>query len=579
MKKFLAIGLLLTSLMTVSIWAAPVFKDVPQTHPAYLSISRVSEKGYIVGDISGNFTPDSYIDKFETAKILSKVAGYKYTDASAQEQAYYDAAYEKNKGYIAQYSKAFVKWNPVTDRELAFLLEKEILIPEDLNQFVIKDDQGNEKLRALSRSEVAVFLVRLVGKKEEAISKTYTSLFNDDSVISSASKPYVYYLKEIGVVTANELGNFSPNGAVTKSTMSVMLDRILGLAYATASPSPTPTPTPAPTPTPIPVPTPVPTYIPTQTPTIQSTAPSTEKIGTVTAKIDKLLKASNAMQVLTDSGDKKIYLASAITNITIDNIIKTFADLQEGMTVSLYVKNDKDVLDIKAVSLPGTQVSAQPAAKTYSNVILMEKKTTEAQKGIVIKEADGNITELTIDANSQFTRKDLGTVSLNELRIGDTLIINSLSNVITSCEAFGTKTTVDGNVEEIHITRYGATILFKDTAGNIKTYPLVYNTTDAYSLKVGSKIRLRLDSLEVETLTILEEPIASYYTGVIKSLAERRVILDDDKDVNYDANTVFMDSTSGKTVTQAALYAGMKIYVVYEDAGSTIAKTITILSK
>ncbi len=579
------------------VFAAPIYKDVPESHPAYAAISRVADRGYIVGDISGNFNPDAYIDKFETSKILSRVSGYKYTGQTAAEQQFYDNAYERNKSYIDQYKRAFAKWNPVTDKEVAFLLEKGILLPEDLNQFVIKSQDGEEKLRALSRSEACVFLVRLAGKTNEALAHTPPSLFNDDATISEASKPYVYYLLSTGVVTKNELGNFTPNGAVTKATMSVMLDRILKLSDAV----PTPTPTPVATPTPTPV-------------------TSTLKFDNVSGKIDKLLQASNACQIMLSDGTKKIYLATEISSIYVNSAKASFLDLKEGMDVTLTVQNDKDIIEMRATALgvnfpqptptptPAPEVvppqSSYQATQTptygqsmyqpptqnngasklqgqtnFTNLVLTNRKTVNGVGMLFTKNADGVEYQYTVGPNSIFERKDYGKVTWEDIRIGDTLNISANDGVIASLQAYGSKTVIDGSVEEIHITRTGAYIVFKDTANDVKAYPLVYNTTDVYSIKVGSRIRLRLDSYEVETLTVLEEPVATFYTGVIGSLSERRIVLSDGKEVFYNSDTVFMDSMTGTTVPPTTLAQGMRIYVVYEDASSTSAKTITILSK
>ena len=66
------------ALMTFTAAAgAAVYKDVPSW--ASGAIDKISSLGYMTGDLAGNFNPSGFVDKFEMAKTLAKMAGYKYT--------------------------------------------------------------------------------------------------------------------------------------------------------------------------------------------------------------------------------------------------------------------------------------------------------------------------------------------------------------------------------------------------------------------------------------------------------------------------------------------------------------------
>ena len=160
------------------------FKDVNQNFWAYEYINNVAEKGLITADAAGYFKPNDNINKFETAKIFAKTAGYKYNNLTGEEKSFYDNAYEKNKYLLESQAKKYAKWQKVADKEIAFLLEKNIFTPGDLEKFIVKDNKKNEKLRALSKEEAAVYLTRIL---EEDVNKYNDCkvIFGDKSFIAS----------------------------------------------------------------------------------------------------------------------------------------------------------------------------------------------------------------------------------------------------------------------------------------------------------------------------------------------------------------------------------------------------------
>ena len=62
------------------------FKDINQNFWAYKYINHVAEKGLITADAAGYFKPNENINKFDTAKILAKTIGYKYSDLTQEEK-------------------------------------------------------------------------------------------------------------------------------------------------------------------------------------------------------------------------------------------------------------------------------------------------------------------------------------------------------------------------------------------------------------------------------------------------------------------------------------------------------------
>lgn len=323
------------TISTSAIALADTFKDVPSTHWAYEAVNNISSKGIIVGDLSGNFNPDSYIDKFETSKILAKVAGYKYTNLTEADRVYYDRVYQNNKAFIDQYHKGFTKWNSTADKEIAFLLEKQIYTSEDLNQFIIKNQSGKEQLRALSREELAVFLVRIMGKQVEASKVSITNPFADDSSITASRKNSVYYLRNLGIISGDSNNKFVPKGAVTKASMCVMLDKVLTKMNGDT------------------------TVQPPQTNTTPSNPDSiVNNIETITGTISKVFPSLNVIQINVN-GAQKLYKITNTAEIKINNFINTINDLKETMNV-VAVLNNSEIIQLNATSVSTPNINTTP---------------------------------------------------------------------------------------------------------------------------------------------------------------------------------------------------------------------------
>lgn len=79
--------------------------------------------------------------------------------------------------------------------------------------------------RTPTRAEVAVMLVRLLGKEAEAKALTYTAPFTD---LKGWEKPYVQYLYSNGLANGTNRTTFNPTGKCTAQMYAVFLLRALG---------------------------------------------------------------------------------------------------------------------------------------------------------------------------------------------------------------------------------------------------------------------------------------------------------------------------------------------------------------
>ncbi|MDR1914717.1 MAG: S-layer homology domain-containing protein [Clostridiales bacterium] len=374
---------------TQSVSAAVKYKDVGETHWAYTAIARVSEDGLIVGDAQGNFKPDAPIDKFETAKILAKAAGYKYIGASSEELSYYARSYEKNKSLLSQYAKDYSKWKSVANSEIAYLLERQIFTAQDIKQFIVKDENGVQHFRALSRQEVSVFFVRLMGLTEDDLEKSdYT--FADDATIKDEYKPYVYFLHSMNIISGGTNVNFLPNDAVTRASMAVLLTKTLDL-LAEAEKTGT---------------------------KFTSDDPNAVVIESVSGILDKIHPGINSIQLVTSTALATWEMSENIS-VSIDGYLKTRSDLKSGMVITGVLLNQK-LIDIQAYTPEKAAVGTNTMEGVLEEIFISSNK-----RSISLKDGSGQVNQLAVSTEN---------VDVYSLRIGMKLKVAFNSNIVTYIE-------------------------------------------------------------------------------------------------------------------------------------------------
>ena len=220
--KGVAVTMALILSSASSIYAAPKFNDVTDTHWAYTAISTVAEKGIIVGD-GVNYNPTQVINKFDTAKILARVAGYSIiSDYTPKSSTTYVINQLKQ-----QLPKTWGSFNKETENSIAYLYENNVFTVDNLTKLASKYSDGSEIVNNLTKEEMAVFLVKALGLNEEA--QTYKSnySFSDDSSISENAKPYIYYLYSQKVISGDNENKFNPLNSITRAEMATLLYKSL----------------------------------------------------------------------------------------------------------------------------------------------------------------------------------------------------------------------------------------------------------------------------------------------------------------------------------------------------------------
>ncbi len=653
----ITLSLISTTLFSTSVFALS-FNDVPTNYWGYSAIDSISNKGLMVGDLNGNFRPNAYIDRFETSIVLARLLGYKSTGATAEEEAYYTQCYNNQIGLINQYDDKFNKWGSYANREIAFLLEKGVLLPSDLNHFVYETNTGGESINVLTKEDIAVFIVRALDAVEASNNLAVYEKFADDADISSDKKNSVYYLRSIGIINGDNNNRYNPKNAITRAEMATLMDKTYSYMYGG-----------------------------TGTTDNGNTGDNgnVTNITTVTGTIETYYDTLDTIQVKTSSGASNIYVLDEDATITINGYEKTKADLQEGMYCVFVVEGGKTITDVRATSsdtnnggntntgsgnnntgsgntgttdvtteLSGTVEAVDAFGRTISisvktlspkgeitettykynvvedtpitkngetiylgqieegdivtcdltgnsvtNLVVEDKYVTfsgtvvdkgyddTTKRGYYVIENDDTEVESKyfVDEDSDIER-DGDDVSWNTIKVGDNVTLTASFGVIEEIAASGEKSKDTCYVRGINITEDGGYIIVSDDLDSTETtkYWIGPDVDNMYNIRIGSEVKLYLDSNEVYDIDILSDPTYKPVTGEVEDVYRDRITVTTSdnvvKTIYYDEDTtVFIDSTNGSYTNIDQVRSGDTIYAVYADDESKIASTITIIDE
>ncbi|MCL2574289.1 MAG: S-layer homology domain-containing protein [Defluviitaleaceae bacterium] len=616
------------------------FRDVGSNQAwAREAIDFVSTAGIMTGDLQGNFNPADPISKFDTVRILSRMSGFNPDTLSPQDAAYYNAVFEARRSTIEAVSGRFTTWNSNTDREIAYLLYTGVLIPSDLENFIIIYG-GQERLRALTREEAAVFLVRFMGRTQEALRTVGVPSFSDDHLISPGARPHVYLLRHLGILNGDGSGNVNPRGIATRAVMAVLVQAVLEEMESPTQSTTTSTTTGSGV------------AFETMTGTITNTYPSFRSILTV---------SSNAAH------NNRIFPISQTAIITINGLNANFGDLTRDMNFTAIVHNGEIMtINIQTQNAPqqlqpvegrriidGSVARVNPTANTigietrmlnlrneiifevrdftiapnaaitrggqtvgaasievgdmvvaitYGNQAhsleleervrqvtgtLMEKNFSENSLFplLVIQDSARRNHSFTTDAASNIYRFDMGNIPPRSLRIGDDIEITAEFGRITNATARGEISVADVYIRDIFIAgrEQSYIVVSNELYGTPDRLHLVIDgAIDMYALTIGSQVRLWLDSQEVLDFSLLASASVGTFTGHITHVSHNEIVVRDanfnTRTFTHDIRTVFFNSMMGMTVHVGELFPGMRVQIVADANNSGRVASVTVLT-
>ena len=175
-------------------------------------INDMAGKGFISGYEDNTFRPDNDVTRLEALSLFARAMG---SNDSANTELL-EIAHDKFDSVIKEYG---LKWG--TD-EIAYLMYKGALKKTDLDTY-LKDD---EKDTPMKRYEAAIIITKAMGGEEKALSELGVVLdYTDAREVPSNAIQYVSYATDAGIMEGMGEGLFSPNTAVKRSQMAVMLSR------------------------------------------------------------------------------------------------------------------------------------------------------------------------------------------------------------------------------------------------------------------------------------------------------------------------------------------------------------------
>ncbi|MCL2499214.1 MAG: S-layer homology domain-containing protein [Defluviitaleaceae bacterium] len=614
------------------------FRDVPATHFAFNAINWISHPdngGIMVGDAAGNFHPNQTLNKFEAARVYAMAAGYRPAShtVAADLRAEINRSFEQWRPFLDSMAAQHPQWSRIADREIAFLLYRNVLTTADVEKFI-----GTR----LTNQEAVAWMVRLIGRQAHAaaIVIPFSNPFNDDALIAQEYIRYVYYARQAGYIAGGGGNMFNPTNEFTRAQVAVLFYNVLGDGNIVPPPG--------------------------------STTPSSTVSGTV-----EMVYRNTQVFISSPLGPQNYHITQDAT-IIVDNVQRSAAFIRVGMSINAVLNAQGEIISLVArtvaaetnqpqpqpspgpVTTPITLVEnegfvistlANPATITIrtqwvriTGQIVNEERTftfapnakitrggvtvplsdaqqndiaffrfngtviyeleledrerevsgtllerrsvdTQGNQVIIIETLTGELYELRVTAVTLISRGNRLNVTLADLRIGDAVTATLESGTMTKLHAVGQQTIVQGRLTEIRINQHLSQITVLKETGHSHVYTIMPGMYDIYSLRIGMDIRIFLDSWEVMDIQVVAQSgqQTAAVLGYIQAIrtGQQLVVISMDGQTQR-SHTIIIDNTTINTATGARLdfnqlRVNMNIYIVMVGPQSNVARAVTIL--
>jgi hypothetical protein len=296
--------------------------------------------------------------------MLASAAGY---DKLSSEQV--NTVYDKYAKDIDVYANSRRHWQNSSNKQIAYLLEQKIYSNGTLPTFVIVTGDGKHLIRNLRREEMAVYLVRLMGKEDEAKKANYDIDITDISSIRSDKVPYVKYLVKAKIFSLNSEEKFRPNETMKRAEMAIALDKIMNGINVKTETKPEPVKEP-----------------------VEVKKELEQEINLdeyIDGSIKSILPNNKFVVILNPETKKtKLFKFAEDVNVYIDDVKMSKVDLEEGSKVK-YILNEKSVSEIRVYSESIESKLPVVVKEDSKNMIGVVKKVVIARSPILYVEEDG----------------------------------------------------------------------------------------------------------------------------------------------------------------------------------------------
>ncbi|MCK9479446.1 MAG: S-layer homology domain-containing protein [Firmicutes bacterium] len=595
----LIVAFFVFSIMTLSSVAA-TFPDILERHSwAAEHIEDMVKRGLLKGYTDGTFKPDNPISKLEAVILAARILGVTYQENDEFAEAALAAYEDELAAFDIQYKK-----------EAAYLLYRGCIRISELPSYI----GDTVKNTAMNRHEVAKLLTKVMGGETEAQSNPIVILdYADDGEIPAASKPYVRFITDKGIMKGMEDNKFMPMYNVTRAMMATMMYRTEeAMSISTIDAA----------------------VLSVNGDSISVAAngvSSNIQIGdNVIIRIDGLSAPLSAIEkgynlhihyqekeirfiealssrtleevsgviktLSNNAGIKAVtitpngaqsdgtqsYTLSDNCVIIIDNIETTFSALKYDTFVQMNLQNNKVV-----------RITAETKDYTKSGTIKdMDFEGSTPIIGITTK--DGSIEKFPVSVDVAITRNSIPD-ELRNLAIGDNATLSISSGLVKKITATSVNKDIEGTIEEIIISaepsitikRGGALTKYK-VAGDTAFYVEDAEGT-IYDMRLGATASLTLKSENIGKITISKTTIPSQIIGTVTSINPLYNVLvldvknpDTGKITNETVvvrnNVKIVDNTASKVTTFKGIEPGRTIIALggIDNYGTYSVNTIII---
>ncbi|MEE1071857.1 MAG: S-layer homology domain-containing protein [Cellulosilyticum sp.] len=595
----------LAAVMSVTTMGAVTISDVSNSHWAYSAITDLADRGIMVLTSNGQFYPNQTMSYFEVADVIAKASGYVDVDIATNITDTFKAQvkknYENQKATLASYAAKYSTWNKAYDQQIAYLLGRGYMTKSDLDKFITKTAQGETK-NTVTKEQLAVYIVRLLEREKTATSTYKTTTFKDDSQLTAAYKPYVEYLKTVGIINPDSAGKANGTMKVTKALCAKMLSETLKIKDTTTigkAPNTT-------------------TNNPANGTTNNTTSNTTANTGSGTYTISSIItKSTNEYYILLNDGkgNTKHYSFKTTTKIyDATGAEMALANLAIGTTVDVTVQNENNtnyITSMKVSSSTGTNTgvntNTNTGTNTNTNINTGVNTNTNTGSGTnttqgttvsgtlltdVVNEVlrltltDGSSAVYLVNDHCKVTLDGVMQTSTDSLDAGDLVVITLENNAVTQITATSGKGNVAQNNTASTLTKgevkakkfAGNNYVFTIKDGNVEQQITVPSSTKARrnnksvklaDIRVGDTVALTRTG---HTVSMIEATgVKSKVEGIIKALyisATPHIVLDvDGEEVNYAlaSNAEVYDNNLNEYISVKDLHLGQEVTILLES--------------
>ncbi len=212
-KNLLSLVLALVMLLSLALPAAAVdsFSDL-KGHWAESYMNDLHDRGYLSGYTDGTMKPENAITGCEALVFLSR-----FYDLSDDELDFIYSDY----GDIAErYVPATHKW---AYKQAAICLAAGIITQSELKTM--------DLTKEIEKEQLSVFLIRALGLTDDAEELDGSKLtFSDKADIAEEHLGYIELLVDMGIITGDNNGKFTPHVSVTRAIAATLVSRALDYA-------------------------------------------------------------------------------------------------------------------------------------------------------------------------------------------------------------------------------------------------------------------------------------------------------------------------------------------------------------